>query len=280
MDVAHGMVAVLAGRRSAAPGSVTRGAPATGHSGAIQKGSVLDAARGFGMMVGPSALFDLFLAGGVVATIRGMLDGPRTHLGRLARPVAGLGAVLAVVYPTIIRPWMLRWGATDEERRKPLPGDELVPDPATTSTRAITVNAPVGAVWPWLAQIGQDRGGFYSYAWLENLAGCHMKNADRVHPEWQQREVGDLVKLHPAVGCPVAAFEPNRALALKGWGAFVVEPLDAEHTRVILRSRTPRGWPAVFGVLLIEAPHFVMERKMLLGIKRRAEQAYQWGRGS
>jgi hypothetical protein len=89
-----------------------------------------------------------------------------------------------------------------------------------------------------------------------------------------------VVKLHPATGCPVAAFEPNRALVLKGWGAIVVEPLDAQRTRVILRSRTPRGWPAVLGALLIEAPHFIMERKMLLGIKRRAEQAYRAGRGS
>ena len=95
---------------------------------------------------------------------------------------------------------MQRWGATDEERRKPLPGDELVADPVTTSTRAITVDAPVEAVWPLLAQIGQDRGGFYSYDWLENLAGCKMHNADRVHPERQQRVIGEVVKLHWALG--------------------------------------------------------------------------------
>jgi hypothetical protein len=132
-------------------------------------------------------------------------------------------------------------GATDEERRKPLPGDELVPDPLTTSTRATTVNAPVEAVWPWLAQIGQDRGGFSSYEWLENLADCKIHNADRVHPEWQQRAIGDVVKLHWALGNKVASFEPNRALVLEGWGAFVVEPLDDRSTRVILRGRKARG---------------------------------------
>ncbi len=239
------------------------------------KGSVLDAVRAFGVMAGPSALFDLFLVGSVVATVRGALTRPRTRAARRLRPLVALGTALAVAYPAVIRPWMLRWGATDEERRKPLPGDELVPDPVTTSTRAITVDAPVEAVWPWLAQIGQDRGGFYSYEWLENLAGCEMHNTDRVHPEWQQRAIGEVVKLHWAAGNKVTCFEPNRAMALAGWGAFVVEPLADRRTRVILRGRTARGWPAVYNVLLIELPHFLMERKMLLGLKERAEHAWR-----
>jgi hypothetical protein len=245
-----------------------------GREANARNGTVLDAVRAFGVTVGPSALFDLFLAGSAAATARWLLVPPRSRLGKRLRPLASFGTALAVAYPTIIRRWMLRWGATTEELREPLPGDALVPRPAVSSTRAITVTAPVEAVWPWLAQVGQDRGGFYSYGWLENLAGCRMRNADRVHPEWQRREVGEVVKLHPATGCKVASFEPNRALVLEGWGAFVVEPLDAERTRVILRSRTPGGWPAVLQVLLIELPHFIMERKMLLGIKERAERAY------
>lgn len=226
------------------------------------------------MTVGPSALLDLFLAGSVAATVRWQFVHPRSRLGRFLRPVAALGTAMAFAYATIIRPWMLRWGTKAEECRMPLPGDELVPHPALSSTRAITVNAPAEAVWPWLAQIGQDRGGFYSYAWLENLAGCDMTNAERIHPEWQRREIGEVVKLHWATGCTVTSFEPGHVLVLRGWGAFVVEPLDATHSRVILRSRTPGGWIAVFHVLLIEVPHFLMERKMLLGIKRRAERAY------
>ena len=88
----------------------------------------------------------------------------------------------------------------------------------------MTIEAPPEAVWPWLAQLGQDRAGFYSYEWLENLAGCDMHNADEIHPEWQEREPGDTVYLHPLNGLPVARFEPGRVLALEDWGAFVLEP--------------------------------------------------------
>ncbi len=250
-------------------------APSEQHDTVEDKGSLLDALRAFAVLVVPSALFDLFLMGSVVATIRGALIRPHTLVARYLRPLVALGTFLAVAYPTVIRPWMLRWGATDEERYKALPGDELVPDPVTTSTRAITVQAPVAAVWSWLAQIGQDRGGFYSYEWLENLAGCKMHNADRVHPEWQQRAIGDVVKLHWALGNKVASFEPNQAIVLEGWGAFVIELLDDQRTRVILRSRTARAWSALYEVLLIELPHFIMERKMLLGLKKQAEHAWR-----
>jgi hypothetical protein len=237
--------------------------------------SVVDAVRAFSVMAGPSALFDLFLLSSVIATIRRVLFRHRTTAANRPRPLVALGTALALAYPTVIRPWMLGWGASQQERHKPLPGDDLVPDPLTTSTRAITVNAPVEAVWPWLAQIGQDRGGFYSYEWLENLAGCRMHNALAIHPEWQERAIGEVVKLHWALGNPVASFEPNHAMVLSGWGAFVVERQTAERCRVILRSRTKRGWSAVYEVLLIELPHFLMERQMLLGLKKRAEHAWQ-----
>lgn len=208
--------------------------------------SIVAALRAFSVMAGPSALFNLFLVASMVTNISIALTWPPIGLGRYLWPLGALGAILAVLYPAMIRPWMLRWGATDEERGKALPGDDLVPHPLTMSTRAITVHAPVQAVWPWLAQIGQDRGGFYSYEWLENLAGCQMHNADHIHPEWQQRAVGDIVKLHWAIGNKVVWFEPNQALVLEGWGAFVVEPLSHQRTRVLLRSRTKRGWPALY----------------------------------
>jgi hypothetical protein len=169
---------------------------------------------------------------------------------------------------------MLHWGSTCEELRADLPGDELVPDPATQSTRAITIDAPVEAVWPWLAQIGQDRAGFYSYERLENLAGCDMHNADEIHPEWQSREPGELVPLHPRTGLPVARFEPEHVLALEGWGAFVLKPHGSGCTRLIARGRVRRGIGALANALLMEIPHFVMERKMLLGIRDRAERTY------
>jgi hypothetical protein len=145
---------------------------------------------------------------------------------------------------------------------------------AVQSTRAVTVEAPPEAVWPWLAQLGQDRAGFYSYEWLENLAGCNMHNADAVHPEWQRREPGETVSLHPLRGLPVVRFEPGRVLALEGWGAFVLKPHGPDCTRLIARGRVPRGVGAVANALLMEIPHFLMERKMLLGIKERAERTH------
>jgi hypothetical protein len=226
------------------------------------------------MMYGPSVLLDLFVAGSLVAAARGALTRPAScPAGRLLRPLVAAGVVAPMAYLLAVRPWLRRWGATAEEARRLLPGDDLVPDPAIDLTWSVTIDAPAERVWPWLAQIGQDRGGFYSYAWLENLAGCRMRNADRIHPEWQHREVGEQVMLHPSFGLEVARFEANRALVLDGWGSFVLESVDENRTRLISRSRVPRGWAALSYALFLEIPHFVMQRKMLLGIKERAERA-------
>jgi hypothetical protein len=234
----------------------------------------MELVRAFGVTIGPSLLLDLFVAASTLYIVTSRIMRLKKRTARLLRPLAILGAVLPWAYALVVRPWHLRWGATDEEVGKPLPGDELVPNPAIESTRAITVNAPVEEVWPWLAQIGQDRGGFYSYEWLENLAGCRMRNAVRIHPEWQHREVGERVFLHPAIGLEVAAFEPGRAIVLEGWGSFVAEPIDEMSTRVILRSRVPRRLGVLLYYLLtFEIPHFIMERRMLRGIKERAERA-------
>jgi len=192
--------------------------------------------------------------------------------------VAGTGAIAA--YVLAIRPWHLRWGATDEELTQNLPGDDLTPHPQLKATHAVTINAPADDVWPWLVQMGQNRGGFYSYTWLENLVGCKMRNADEIVPEWQELKVGDSVWLHPkAPPTQVAAIEPNRAIVLKGWGAFVLQPINEKRTRLIIRSQgdyEPNLGNPVFNFLLwrvvFEPAHFIMERKMLLGIKERAEK--------
>jgi hypothetical protein len=157
------------------------------------------------------------------------------------------------------------------EGTKGLPGDELVPEPGIETTRAVSIDAPVEEVWPWVAQIGQDRGGFYSYEWLENLAGCRMRNADRIHPEWQHRARGDTVLLHPATGLELAVFEPNRSFGFQGWYLALVP--ENGHTRLLARGRAPKGAASVAYAILLELPHFIMERKMLLGIKSRAEGA-------
>jgi hypothetical protein len=194
--------------------------------------------------------------------------------------LAALGAGTAVTYAWGIRPWHLRWGATDEELNQPLIGDEVVTNPKLKANHAVTINARASDIWPWLVQMGQHRGGFYSYTWLENLAGCHMRNADEIVPEWQDLKVGDKVWLHPkAPPVEVAAIEPGRAIVLKPWGAFVLQPIDEKTTRLIIRSQgdyEPDLRNPVLNFLLwrvvYEPAHFIMERKMLLGIKERAEK--------
>jgi hypothetical protein len=185
-----------------------------------------------------------------------------------------------------LRPWHIRWGATDDEVVRSLPGDEIVPRPRKFSTRAITIAAPAEAVWPWLVQIGQGRGGLYSYDWLENLAGCDIHSTNRIIPELQYLEFGDVIRLGPEgyPAYPIAAVEPGRALVLGGddpkngahsW-AFILEPIDERITRLIVRSRD--DYPPTLANFVIwraitEPAHFAMERKMLFGIKQRAEAA-------
>ena len=220
--------------------------------------------RAFGVMLGGSIALAAAAAASIAAVARAAC---------FARPpsLALLGTAATALYMFAIRPWHLRWGTEPEDEQRQLPGDELLPEDGTQILHAVTIDAPVEEVWPWLAQLGQDRGGFYSYEWLENLAGCQMRNADRIHPEWQHRELGETVHLHPAGGLRVSVFEPGRALGLEGWGTFALEPVGRGRTRLIARGGAPRGAGAVSYAVLMEIPHFLMERRMLLGIKERAE---------
>ena len=177
---------------------------------------------------------------------------------------------VTVLYALLIRPWHLRWGAEPEDEQGELAGDELRPEGGTRILHAVTIQAPVEQVWPWLAQLGQDRGGFYSYEWLENLAGCEMENADRIHPEWQHRELGETVHLHPAGGLRVSVFQPGVRSDSKA-GNLCPGPLGRDRTRLIARGGVPSGVAAAAYGILREIPHFLMERRMLLGIKHRAE---------
>ena len=181
-----------------------------------------------------------------------------------------------------LRPWHRSWGATPAELEMALPGDGMAPH--VVATHAVTIDAPATAVWPWLVQIGQDRGGFYSYMWIENsLLGSGIRNADRIHPEWQQLNEGDFVRaarrdwlggrFADRTGWLVADIEPQRSITLLGWGTFAVIPGDSARSRLVVRSRGGEGsflWAPV-EVLLFEPGHFLMERRMMLGIKERAE---------
>jgi len=202
---------------------------------------------------------------------------------------AGLGA-----YVLFFRPWQRRWGASDEEVNSTLPGDELVPHADVVETRVVTIKATPAAIWPWLVQIGQGRAGYYSYERLENLAGLKMKNAEGINPDWQHLLVGDIVPAEPGgKGFKVVALEHERALVLGGregdigvfegftqmfpefsW-AFVLVPLDSERTQLISRLRglsRPSFWNKLTGIFF-EPIEFLMTSRMLLGVKKRAEQA-------
>ncbi len=202
-----------------------------------------------------------------------------------ARAVSVASAVAAGV--AVLRARYLRWGATDEEVQIALPGDGLVLRADVTATRAVTVRAAAADVWPWIAQLGQGRGGFYSYDFLENLVGCEIHSADRIVREWQPIDVGDEVKLHPEMGLTVAAVEPGRALVLRGgvpmgekaspydstW-AFVLRDGSGGTTRLVVRERYGYSrWWARFIVEPTELISFVMSRRMLRGIRDRAERA-------
>ena len=225
-----------------------------------------------------------------VATLERAIAEPHRLRSRTHRVASAL-ATVAIAYTAVViaaRPWYMHWGTSSEERQAPLPGDSLVAVANYRSDHAITIHAPADSVWPWLAQLGQDRGGFYSYDRLERLIGDDVHNADRIHPEWQSVQPGDLVRavqpdylggrLGRDVGWRVVEVVPGRALVLQGWGAFVVRPIDSATTRLHIRIRgsgEPRFMSAAvgpFGLLVFEPAHFVMQRRMLIGIRSRAER--------
>jgi hypothetical protein len=211
---------------------------------------------------------------------------PRATLMRAAGSLAAMSIVGYLAVCATTRSWHHRWGMTEDELRAALPADAPDRDPAFEVNHAITIDAPTPSVWPWLVQIGQDRGGFYSYDWLENLFGLNIHNADRIHAEWQDRAEGDLVRAAPIdwlggafgedIGWRVTRVEPNRALVLHWWGAFVLAPMPGEKTRLFVRSSIsdPKVsvWAAALSFATFELPHFIMERRMLMGIKARAER--------
>ena len=213
-----------------------------------------------------------------------------------AAVVVTVVAALLFTYLYIVRPWHLHWGASHLDRIAPLPGDALSPYALAVVTHAINIDAPAEAVWRWLVQIGQDRGGFYSYTFLENLAGCDMRNATRIVPEWQQRAIGDTVwfgspkRFGGRARMIAALVEPMHSLVLATPGdwelirsgkegldttwAFVLQRKGANTTRLIARARTAANagiGQRVVNFIFWEPTHFVMERKMLLTIKKLAE---------
>jgi hypothetical protein len=209
-----------------------------------------------------------------------------------AATLALAGGYLAVLVGA--RRWHQHWGATDDEIARPLPGDDLIPDPKLDSTHAITIYAPAEHIWPWLAQAGYGgRAGFYSYDLLERRFGA--RDTDQLNPDLPALAVGDTVPFYPGMPLTVAVADPPKALVLwlvtsankaidptrpwpeehVAWSwAFALEPIDASTTRLLTRMQVtyqPTAKWAPYVHLLLEPGHFVMGRRQLLGLRQRAQ---------
>jgi hypothetical protein len=197
----------------------------------------------------------------------------------------GAGRILFALATPFLRRRRERRGVRDEELQLAFPGDELVPKPRWQYLHGVTVKAPPAMVWPWLAQLGQGRGGFYSYQLLENLIGCRIQNANAVIPGLQKISVGDVIHVHPKMpALRVAIAEPDHTLVLHAgaeltnlsW-AFIVKGAEGRQSRLFSRYRADfgPGWARAlgYGPWIMEPISSVMDLKMLAGIRWRAEQA-------
>jgi hypothetical protein len=203
-----------------------------------------------------------------------------------ARTLARSAADVLVASPRLLtaplcRHWHLRWGATDAEVVSAMPGDELVPQASFTATRAITIAAPPEEVWPWIVQIGTRRAGFYSYDLFDNAA---RPSADHILPQFQHTRVGDWVpmssKVNQTTAFKVKAFQPDQWLLWakphSTW-SWQLTPVDGGRTRLVTRLKENYQWRsspglALLTLVLFELGDFPMMRKLLVGIRRRADQ--------
>ncbi|MFZ6030380.1 MAG: hypothetical protein ACOYYS_21945 [Chloroflexota bacterium] len=187
--------------------------------------------------------------------------------------------ILLLVYLRFIRPWQHRWGATNDEVARSMPGDELVSSPTFNATRAVTINARPEAIWPWLVQIGFGRAGWYSYDWIDNLG---KPSANQIMSEWQDLKVGDKVYLSQWTFETVRHIEVFRNMlwvggesaATAGTWAWGLYPMNEHQTRLVTRLRGKYNWasPWIVLLLVVDTLDIVMMRRCLLGIKERAEK--------
>lgn len=205
--------------------------------------------------------------------------------------IANVGATLGLLYAA--RRYFSNWGTTKAEATAELPGDELVGSPVVQTTEGVWIDASPGEVWPWLLQMGQDRGGLYGFEKIENLFGLKYHNADHVHPEWQHLTVGDAVRLVPrrwmglreGLTMRVVDVEDQRCIVLRsapaahGWEAvwsFHLIPHWDDRCRLLIRSRVGLRHPGeVLLAELVGPARAFVTRGMLIGIKRRAERVRQ-----
>ena len=218
-----------------------------------------------------------------------------------ARKLFGFGCGAALVYPLIVRPRLVRWGATDEELIRPFPGAELIPEGTRASTMAVTLEAPAAEVWPWLVQMGWDRAGWYSWDRLDNGG---RRSATTIHPEWQHLAVGDNVSAWsqdgPVNAWQVAALEPRRFLGLRGltdlrgrvldpsqprpsayveglWG-FLLEERPDHRTRLVVggyQTIRPRWLEGIVNFWVYPAVHWAMQTRQFANLARNLAAAHR-----
>lgn len=226
----------------------------------------------------------------LAARIEGRM--PADDFRDVAAGIGGAAIMVAAMLTPFLRSARSHWGIDAATADRAYPGDPIISAPRWTYTHGIEIDAPAQEVWPWIAQIGADRAGFYSYQWLENIGGCALRNAEAVHPEWAVREGGTL-RLHPDVALRIASLvegefyvahapaDPAARAAGECWAEatwlFYLEPLGPERCRFISRYRVDCSDDLAtriqFGPTFIEPIGFAMDRKMLLGVKMRAESA-------
>jgi hypothetical protein len=234
-----------------------------------------------------------FMQGAQLRHLRARAEGrlPADDWRDVAEGIGGAAIMAATLLTPFLRGARNHWGVDESTAARVYSGDELISEPRWGWTHGIEIDAPASEVWPWVAQIGADRAGFYSYQWLENAVGCGVRNAEVVHPEWEVREGGTL-SLHPkapplcivsvAPGRSFVAYAPADVHARASGGrwteaswAFVVEPLAERRCRLLSRYRCACSDDVAtrvqFGPALLEPIGFAMDRRMLMGIKQRAE---------
>lgn len=199
----------------------------------------------------------------------------KLRFGLLVLLIFGLQTVIGVVF---IKPYIFTWGATDQEVSMAMPGDHLAP--FISSTRGITINAPISDVWDWVIQLGADRGGFYSYWFIEKPLGYKFRKTNRVEAEFKDMEVGRVIKtsLNPSMSFieynfPVVSVDPGKSFVLKNWGCFLLNEIDSTRTRLIVRTHGQllTTWTNYLDYFFMMPLHYLMERRMLIGIKSRSE---------
>jgi hypothetical protein len=210
------------------------------------------------------------------------------NLRALLTSLVGLGVIASAVYQRVVRPWYWNWGATPEEIARPMPLDDRIPSPTAVTHRAVTVRARPEAIWPWIVQMGEPpRAGYYSYTQIERLQGMEIQNGERILPEFQTLQVGD--RLDQAGNMTVLGIEPGHYVVLgppdvydwlRSTWVIAIYPMGDQASRLVTRLRARMSLPGMLRALpptawpfwiLIHPGVFLMERKMLLEIKRLAE---------